>query len=308
MQRALPIALSLALAVCAACKSRGSSSMPAEPSSAQGESSVAVQPAGSTASAAQSSSKRPAEKIAGGLTEAEFKALHAAPAGTVAPLLGRDIEVGGAKAYLSIPAGAKAPLPGVIVVHEWWGLNDNVKHWTDRIAAEGYAALAVDLYGGTIAKTADEAMAAIQKVDDAEALAILRAGHAFLVKDERVRAPRTASIGWCFGGRKSLELALAEPELDGVVVYYGNPITDAALLAPMKAELLGVFGSRDKSIPPEKVAAFRAALTAAGERFEVREYDADHAFANPSNPRYDEANAGKAWEVTRGFLRRVLAP
>lgn len=300
MQRVLPILLSLALAACAANKN---SSNPGEARTASGDAPVSVQPAG-----AQSTSPRPAEKIAGGLTEAEFKALHAAPAGTVVALKGQEVQVGGAQAYLSLPAGAKAPLPGVIVVHEWWGLNDNVKHWTDRIAAEGYAALAVDLYDGTIAKTADEAMAAIQKVDDAKALAVMRAGHEFLVKDERVRAPRTASIGWCFGGRKSLELALAEPGLDGAVVYYGNPITDAAALEPLKAELLGVFGSRDKSIPSEKVAAFRSALTAAGKRFEIREYDADHAFANPSNPRYDEANAGKAWEVTRGFLRRILLP
>ncbi len=279
--------------------------MPAEPRDSRGEaSSIAVAAANEQPRAV--ASNRPAERIAGGLTEAEFKALHAAPAGSTVPLKGRDLEVGGAKAYLALPEGVKGPLPGVVVVHEWWGLNDNVKHWTDRIAADGYAVLAVDLYGGTIAKTADEAMAAIQKVDDEKAHAILRAGHAFLVSDERIRAPRTASIGWCFGGRKSLELALIEPDLDGAVVYYGNPITDAEMLTPMKAQLLGVFGSRDKSIPVEKVAAFRSALTAAKIGFDVREYDAGHAFANPSNPRYDEANADAAWQVTRAFLRRVL--
>lgn len=304
-RRHFPLAL---LLVCAACTSQGNgrtSSMPAEPKGS-GDDATVTAAANADETKGQTPSPRPADKIAGGLTEAEFKALHAAPAGAAVALKGVEVEVGGAKAYLSLPAGAKAPLPGVVVVHEWWGLNDNVKHWADRIAADGYAALAVDLYGGTIAKTADEAMAAIQKVDDAKALAVLRAGHEFLVKDERVRAPRTASIGWCFGGRKSLELALAEPELDGAIVYYGNPITDPNALAPLKAELLGVFGSRDKSIPTEKVSAFRSALTAAGKKFEIREYDADHAFANPSNPRYDEANAGKAWEVARAFLRRVL--
>lgn len=298
MLRALPIA---ALVLLSACRSNHPSetSMPAEP-----RSTPAAVPA--AASEGAKPSPRPAEKIAGGLTEAEFKALHAAPGGSTVPLKGFDVEVGGQKAYLSLPAGAKAPMPGVVVIHEWWGLNDHVKHWADRLAAEGYAALAVDLYEGTIATTTDEAMAAIQKVDDAKALATMRAGHDFLVQDERVKAPRTASIGWCFGGRKSLELALAEPELDGAVVYYGRPITDAAALAPLKTELLGVFGSRDKSIPPEKVAEFRTALTSAGKRFDIREYDADHAFANPSNPRYDEKNAGQAWEVTRAFLRRVL--
>jgi carboxymethylenebutenolidase len=225
----------------------------------------------------------------------------------VPALKGKEVTVGGAKAYLSLPDNAKAPLPGIVVIHEWWGLNDHVRHWTDRLAAEGYAALAVDLYGGVVATTPDEAMAAIKKVDDAEALKIMRAGHKFLVEDSRVRATRTASIGWCFGGRKSLELALGEPELDACVMYYGNPITEVAQLAPLKAELLGVFGSRDKSIPPEKVAAFRDALKEAGKTFDIREYDAEHAFANPSNPRYDEVNAGKAWEVTRAFLKRKLA-
>jgi len=305
MLRAIPIALVLVLAACASRRAGDPSSMPASPPDARGDAASAAAPTAQGQSKA-TDSNRPAEKIAGGLTEAEFKALHAAPAGSTVPLKGRDVEVGGAKAYLSLPEGAKSPLPGVVVIHEWWGLNDNVKHWTDRIAADGYAALAVDLYGGTIAKTAEEAMAAIQKVDDVKAHAILRAGHDFLVKDERVRAPRTASIGWCFGGRKSLELALIEPELDGAVVYYGNPIVDAEMLAPMKAQLLGVFGSRDKSIPVDKVAAFRTALTTAKKNFDVREYDADHAFANPSNPRYDEANADAAWQVTRAFLRRVL--
>lgn len=250
---------------------------------------------------------RTADKVGGGMTEAEFKALHAAPSGAVPPLKGKEVTVGGAKAYLSLPASAKAALPGVVVIHEWWGLNDHVRHWTDRLAAEGYAAVAVDLYGGVVATTPDEAMAAIKKVDDAQALAILRAAHEFLVEDERIRAPRTASIGWCFGGRKSLELALAEPELDACVMYYGNPITEASALATMKAELLGVFGSRDKSIPPEKLAAFRAGLEDAGKVSDIREYDAEHAFANPSNPRYDEVNAGQAWEVTRAFLKRKLA-
>jgi len=291
--------LAILVLLLAACASSRSSTTPAPAGSPDGQ-------AGQGKTSA-SEPQRTAEKVGGGLTEAEFKALHAAPAGTVPALKGKDITVGGAKAYLSLPPNAKAPLPGIVVIHEWWGLNDNIRHWTDRLAADGYAAVAVDLYGGVVATTPDEAMAAIKKVDDAQALAILRAGHKFLVEDERIRAPRTGSIGWCFGGRKSLELAIGEPDLDACVVYYGNPITEAAPLAPMKAELLGVFGSRDKSIPPEKLAAFRAALKEAGKVFDIREYDAEHAFANPSNPRYDEVNAAKAWEVTREFLKRKLA-
>jgi carboxymethylenebutenolidase len=307
MTRTLALAFTIALAACASDRDHTTSSMPSEPKSANDAAAAPVK-ASSEQSKSKDGSKRPAEKIAGGLTEVEFKELHAAPAGITASLKGKDLVVGGAKAYLSLPERAKAPIPGVVVIHEWWGLNDNVKLWTDRIAAEGYAAVAVDLYGGTVATTADEAMAAIQKVDDEKAVAIMRAAHAFLVADSRVLAPRTACIGWCFGGRKSLELALHEPELDGAIVYYGNPVTEPLSLAPMRAELLGVFGTLDKSIPSEKVAAFREALTQAGKHFEIREYEAYHAFANPSNPRYDEVNAAKAWEVSRAFLRRVLMP
>ncbi len=304
MHRVLALAFTVALTACASNRDGASSSMPAEPERSHGDAKMSVDAAAQDPKS--DTAKRPAEKIAGGLTEAEFKALHDAPAGKVPALKGKDLTVGGAKAYLSLPPNAKAPMPGVVVIHEWWGLNDNIKHWTDRLAAEGYAALAVDLYGGTVATTSDEAMAAIQKVDDAKAIEIMRAGHAFLVQDERVRAPRTACIGWCFGGRKSLELALSEPELDGAIVYYGNPVLEPAQLAPMKAELLGIFGALDKSIPPEKVEEFRKALDAAGKVFSLHEFEAYHAFANPSNPRYDEVHAGEAWELSRAFLRRIL--
>ncbi len=303
MHRVLALSITIALTACASRRDSETSHMSPKPDGSHSKSSAAGAAGQDRAHAAKAA---PTPAFTGGLSEAEFKALHDAPAGKVPALKGKDLTVGGAKAYLSLPPNAKAPMPGVLVIHEWWGLNDNIRHWADRLAAEGYAALAVDLYEGTVATTTDEAMAAIQKVDDAKAIATMRAGHAFLVEDARVRAPRTASFGWCFGGRKSLELALNEPDLDGAVVYYGTPETDAAKLAPMKAELLGVFGLLDKSIPPEKVDAFRVALGQAHKKFEIREYEAYHAFANPSNPRYDEVNAGMAWEVARAFLRRVL--
>lgn len=303
MHRVLALSITIALAACASRREGETSSMPSEPKGSHAEPKVTV-PADAAGQSKAPGAISPA--FLGGLSEAEFKALHDAPTGKAPALKGTEVTVGGVKSYLSLPPKAKAPTPGVIVIHEWWGLNDHVRHWADRLAAEGYAALAVDLYEGKVATTADEARDLIQQVDDAKALATMLAGHTFLVDDPRIRAPRTASIGWCFGGRKSLELALGEPALDGAVMYYGTPETDAAKLAPMQAEFLGVFGLLDKSIPPEKVAAFRDALGQAGKQFEIREYEANHAFANPSNPRYDEVNASQAWEVTRAFLRRVL--
>lgn len=247
-----------------------------------------------------------AGRMIGSLSEEEFKALHAAPTNVAPPRHGKTIEIAGARAYLSLPPNASAPIPGIVVVHEWWGLNANIEHWADRLAAEGFAAIAVDLYGGVVTTSPDEAMAAMKKVEQPRATEILLAAHEFLRNDPRIRARKRASIGWCFGGSQSLALALAAPDLDAAVMYYGFPVTDPNELAPMKADLLAIFGSRDKNIPPEKVEEFRAALTKAGKKFTIQSYDAEHAFANPSNARYDEGAAAEAWKLTAEFLHREL--
>jgi carboxymethylenebutenolidase len=242
----------------------------------------------------------------GALTEEEFKALHEHADRPAPPSKGETIALGDSRAYLSLPEDPQGPLPGVILIHEWWGLNENIEHWADRLAADGYAALAVDLYGGKTATDPDEAMALVRAVDEVAALGTLRAAHRFLVQDPRIAARRTGSIGWCFGGAWSLRLALAEPELDACVIYYGRLVNDPERLAQMNAELLGIFGSRDTSIPPDAVADFGEALTQAGRSHTIRVYDADHAFANPSSARYDEDAASAAWEEARAFLARTL--
>jgi carboxymethylenebutenolidase len=190
----------------------------------------------------------------------------------------------------------------VIVIHEWWGLNEHIQHWTDRLAEDGYAALAVDLYGGKVARTPDEAMAAMKAVDDAAALKALRAAHRFLETDARVKAPRTASIGWCFGGAWSLQLALNEPALDAAVIYYGRLVTDPQKLKAIQGPVLGVFGNKDEGIPPKAVDEFDKALHEAGVAHTILRYDAQHAFANPSGARYDQKAADEAWRHVRAFL------
>lgn len=239
----------------------------------------------------------------GPLTEAEFKALHAAPTDGPATREGQRIDLAGTQAYLSLPKGP-GPHPGIIVIHEWWGLNANIEHWADRLASAGWAALAVDLYGGKVATTPDDAMAQVKAVvaDADKAIATLAAAHAFLVADPRIRAPKQAVIGWCFGGSFSLQAAISNPELDGAIIYYGRPVLEADKLKPIRARILGVFGARDQGIPPETVDAFEAALTQAGVQAQFHRYDADHAFANPSNPHYDEAAAADAWDKVLAFL------
>lgn len=250
---------------------------------------------------------RAAVHVSGALSEAEFMKLHELRSGAAPELHGTAVDVAGAQGYLALPAGAQPPLAGIVVIHEWWGLNDHVKHWTDRLAAEGYAALAIDLYGGVVATTPEAALAAMKGVDANAARAKLLAARRFLTDDPRVRASKTGCIGWCFGGSQSLALALAAPELDACVLYYGSQlVTEPEKLAALRAPILAIFGSRDGSIPAEKVKAFDAALTAAGKEHTIHVYDAEHAFANPSNPKYDAVHAADAWEHVRTFFAQQL--
>ncbi|WP_437286210.1 dienelactone hydrolase family protein [Sorangium sp. So ce406] len=288
LRLAAPLALAVATAACS-----GSSPAPrAEPPSG------AAAPAPAPSSAADSPT--------GLLSEEDFKALHQLRADKAPPARGQSVEVAGTRAYLSLPKDAKPPIPGVVVIHEWWGLNEHIKHWTDRLAEDGYAAIAVDLYGGKVASTPDDAMTAMKAVDEAKGIETVRAAHRFLATDARVSAPRTGSIGWCFGGAWSLKLAMNEPELDAAVIYYGRLVTDPAKLTAVKAPLLGVFGDRDEGIPPQVVNEFDKALHEAGVEHEVLRYDAEHAFANPSGERYDTKAAADAWEKVRRFLAAKL--
>lgn len=253
--------------------------------------------------------EKPAEtkkELTGEISEEEFKRLHELKKEAAPPRKGTMVDVSGTRAYLSLPEGAKTPIPGIVVIHEWWGLNDHVMHWADRLAADGYAALAIDLYGGMVATTPDEAMAAMKKVDEKKAVETLLAAHRFLREDARIRAEKRGVIGWCFGGKMSLKLALAAPDLDAAVMYYGHPVVDPKELEPLRAPLLGLFGSKDKSIPPSVVEQFDEALTAAEKEHEILSYEAEHAFANPSGARYDEEHAAAAWAMVRAFLAKHL--
>ncbi len=240
----------------------------------------------------------------GPLTEAEFKALHAPPTDGPAKVNGQMIDLAGGKAYLSLPAG-QGPFPAIVVIHEWWGLNANIEHWADRLASAGWAALAVDLYNGAVTTTPDAAMAAMKAVEPDKAKATLKAAIDFLGSDPRIAAKTRAVIGWCFGGGWSLQSALAFPELSGTIMYYGQLETDPAKLSAIKGPLLGIFGSQDKGIPPDQVARFDQALTAAKVEHEIHSYDAPHAFANPSNPKYDETSAADAWTHVLAFLDKL---
>jgi carboxymethylenebutenolidase len=252
------------------------------------------------------SEKAPPMSWTGALDEKAFAALHDHTDAKAPKPTGEAIRVGDAEHYLSLPKDGKAPLPAVLLIHEWYGLNDHIRHWADRLAADGYATLAVDLYGGKVATKREEASALMQAVDKDEALATLKAAFDFLGTEPRIRSTRRASLGWCFGGGWSLQLAIAEPRLDACVIYYGRLVDDVETLRAIKAPVLGVFGTRDRGIPMDSVKAFEAAMQRAERPCRVLAYDAEHAFANPSGARYDRENAAKAWTEVRAFLRERL--
>ena len=211
--------------------------------------------------------------------------------------------------YMAIPEGAVDPLPGVLVIHEWWGLNDNVRAMTDRLAGEGYRALAVDLYDDQTADTPERARelmsAAMEQAD--QQVANLTAAHGFL-KDQH-QAPATGVMGWCFGGTWTFRTAVALGDgIDAAVMYYGWPPTDAEGLTGLTAPLLGLFGEEDGGIPVDSVRAFETALGEMGADAEIVIYPgAGHAFANPSGQNYQAKAAEDSWQRTVAFFDRHLS-
>lgn len=219
---------------------------------------------------------------------------------------GELIERDGVRAYLSRPA--EAPRGGMIVIHEWWGLNENIREMTRRLAAEGYVALAVDLYDGQVATDAAQARelmsAAMRDPDRVDR--VLEDAYRWLRDEGGVQ--QVGSIGWCLGGALSLRTAILLPdELGAAVIYYGRVATDAAELAPLTMPILGIFGGQDRGIPIASVREFETTLEALGKTVEIVVYeDADHAFANPSGTRYAPEAAADAWRRTLEFLDEHL--
>ena len=210
--------------------------------------------------------------------------------------------------YFSAPSDVFEPLPALIVIHEWWGLNDNVRAMADRLAGEGYMVLAVDLYNGKTANSPAEARAMMLEVveDPEQARENIRGAYEFLVT---AGAPRIGSLGWCFGGGWSLNTALLFPDdLDAAVIYYGQVTSDEDKLRPVSAPILGLFGADDTSISADSVEGFRKALQHLRKEHEIHVYPgAGHAFANPTGTNYNADAATEAWEKTVDFLGRHLS-
>jgi carboxymethylenebutenolidase len=208
--------------------------------------------------------------------------------------------------YLARPEGAAGPLPGIIVIHEWWGLNDNIRSMADKLAGQGYQALAVDLYGGQVADNPDRAAELMRASMEKTAALTDNLKQAFSYLEDG--GQKVGTIGWCFGGGWSLQTALALPDdVDATVIYYGRLVTDESELAKLQMPILGFFGAEDQGIPVDSVRAFEAALNKLGKNASINIYEgAGHAFANPSGTNYQEKAARDSWAKTLAFFERYL--
>jgi carboxymethylenebutenolidase len=208
---------------------------------------------------------------------------------------------------LYTPAG-KGPFPALIVIHEWWGLNDWVKQQAEKLAGQGYVALAVDLYRGKVADNQDLAHELMRGLPEDRATRDLRAAYDFLASQANVKKDRIGSIGWCMGGGYSLDTALAESQLAATVINYGHLATETSELKKINAPILGLFGGQDRGITPDDVKKFQESMEKLGKKIEVKIYpDAGHAFENPNNKQgYRAEDAADAWRRTVDFLAATL--
>lgn len=210
------------------------------------------------------------------------------------------------RGYAAWPGG-KGPFPALVVIHEWWGLNDWVMKQTRQLAAHGYVALAVDLYRGQSAKDADTAHQLMRALAEDRAVKYLHGAFNVLAAAPAVVHEKIGAIGWCMGGGYTAALAVNEPRLKAAVINYGSLPDDAAHIAQIKAHLLGNFGGLDKGIPLADAEKFKTAFTAAGGQFELHEWPASgHGFMNETNPNHNVNDTADAWVFIHAFLSKEL--
>lgn len=192
----------------------------------------------------------------------------------------------------------------VFMIHEWWGLNDYIKQEAEKLQGElgGVNVIALDLYDGKVAATQQEAGKYMGEAKEDRIRAIITGAFDYVGPKAKV-----GTIGWCFGGGWSLQSALMGGKRIGAcVMYYGMPETDVEKLKTLRAPVLGIFGTKDGWITPAKVKDFEGAMKKAAKKLTVKSYDADHAFANPSNPKFDKGASADAHAMALEFFKKYL--
>lgn len=204
----------------------------------------------------------------------------------------------GVKGYLGTPA-KKAP--AIVLVHEWWGLNDQIKSVAADLTERGYLTLCVDLYDGKLTKDAGQAGAYMQALDAKKATETMTAWLEWL-RRHSAGTGKVGTVGWCMGGSWSLNASIAAP-VDATVVYYGDVSRSSEDLAKLKGPVQGHFARRDQWITKAMVDGFEASMKKLGKKLELHWYEADHAFANPSGDNFQRADAKLAWDRTLKFFQ-----
>jgi carboxymethylenebutenolidase len=213
-----------------------------------------------------------------------------------------------ASGYLATPSHGTGP--GLIVIQEWWGLVDHIKDVCDRFAAEGFVALAPDLYHGQATRSPDEAGKLFMALNIAKAAEDIRGAAQALGQRPEVKAQKVGVLGFCMGGQLALYAALEQPDLIGAAVdFYGVHPNVRIDPARLKVPLLAHFAKRDNSVKEKDARALVKKIQAAGGRVEAHYYEADHAFFNDTRPTvYDKESATLAWGRTLSFLKQHLTP
>ena len=197
------------------------------------------------------------------------------------------------------------PAPVVLLVHEWWGLNDQIKSVAVEFAKQGYMAVAVDLYDGEVTTSTSRASRLMKELDEEKASRQIKA-MADWARAHKDSTGKIGTVGWCFGGGWSLNCSLLTP-VDATVIYYGHVKRSAQQLTALKGPVLGHFATKDDWITREMVEGFEREMKKAGKTdLTVHWYEADHAFANPSSARYDQKDAILAWQRTLDFYKKQL--
>ena len=238
-----------------------------------------------------------------------FKASHEAPLPlSYAPKKGKmvhfHVEGGDDGNAFYVPASESTDKV-LLVFHEWWGLNDYIKREAEnwqKYMGGNVAVYAIDLYDGQVATTADEASKLMSGLDSKRAEAIINGVLNKIGKDKKI-----ATIGWCAGGSWSFTASvLAGTQATGCVMYYGFPEKDEARIKEMKGNVLYIYGTKDNFIKKSDISTFGNVLIKNGRGFSYQSFDAVHAFANPSNPKYDEKAAADAQQLAQAFLKNEL--
>ena len=189
------------------------------------------------------------------------------------------------------------------MIHEYWGLNDYIKQETEKLSNKlGINAIAIDLYDNKVASTSDEAGKLMQSVKTERAVNIIKGAYAYAGANAKI-----FTIGWCFGGGWSLQTALlGGKQAAGCVMFYGMPEQDVNKLKTLNCDVIGFFAEKDGWITPKVVDQFKENMKAAGKNVTTYEYDAVHAFANPSNPKYNKEATEDAYSKAIPFIKERM--